>query len=60
MRLYFSPSGEDLARLTEQFVRERTQAEDPRHWVQRAYPAWAPAMHFAIALVIREGSGFRS
>lgn len=45
---------DDLRRLEEQYLAERAEGETPYHWVQRAYPAWRPMVHFGVSVVIRQ------
>ena len=47
-------SENDLRNLKEQYLAERAECEDPYRWVQRAYPAWRPMVHFGVAVVIRQ------
>jgi hypothetical protein len=45
---------DDLRRLEEQYLAERGEGESPYRWVQRAYPAWRPMLHFGVSVVIRQ------
>lgn len=47
----------ELRRLKEQHLAERTEGESPYRWVQRAYPAWRPMVHFGVSEVIRRQIG---
>jgi sulfite reductase beta subunit-like hemoprotein len=42
----------ELRRLKEQYLAERAEGESPGHWVQRAYPAWRPMLHFGVSVAI--------
>jgi hypothetical protein len=44
----------ELRRLKDKYLAERAEGEGPDRWVQRAYPAWRPMVHFGVSVVIRQ------